>query len=308
MQRTKNIRLLTLFVVLTGAIVAVNFLGQEKGGLDIDKRMFTLNPETVITDVSIIAKDGSMTNEFSYVNQGWTVNNKYSMDRSMRDVFFSVLSQMEIRRPIEPGLADSVSRELMSQGYQVTISNNGDLVKEYLIGGNEEEVLSVAMGPDNKVYEVHIPGYQSYVAGIFGVPENDWRDRFIFRLNPVSLAFVEMRFQDEKYRIEYDNNEFRLVDGIADSTELANFMESVIFLQADSYFDPGNRPEFASQLNNSVPELTISVGDITGNTEELKLFPKEADGSVIVGLVDDHNPVLFNARRISRIYRRKDSF
>ena len=59
---------------------------------------------------------------------------------------------------------------------------------------------------ENQPMIVNIPGYESYVAGIFEIPTNDWRDRTIFSTNYRTLQKLEVQyaqFPEYNFSIEF---------------------------------------------------------------------------------------------------------
>lgn len=308
-QKKKNIWLFgTLLVLVLLTVLAYTF-DAKKTGLSIDKRSFTLDPETVITDVSITSTANSIANSFSYQSGSWVLNEQYILDQNMRDIFFSVLSQMEVRRPINELQKDSISSFLDSEGINVQIYNNRDLMLAYTIGGNESSGQSFIMGEDKTPYEVHLPGYQSYVAGIFDAPESDWRDRFVFNINPISLSHLSVEIEGhDTYEVIYSNNEFSIADMATDSATLANYMEDVVFIQTDAYIELKENPDFKQQFQNETPSLVFTVHEISGNSQSLKLYPILTDNPYVLGIKDDGSACVFQTKRIRSLIRQKDEF
>jgi hypothetical protein len=309
MQRKKNIRLIGLLIVLIAITSVVYNIGNETSGLDLDKRQFTIDPQAEITDVIVTGLSGDIKNEFSYQSGSWILNSRYKLDQNMRDVFFSVLSQMEIRRPVSESNSDSIAAFLQHSGYQVEIFDNSDLLKTYIIGGNADEVRTFVKGEDNIPFEVHIPGYQSYVAGIFDVPENDWRNRFIFEINPISLSSVTINIEGaEPYDIIYTDNQLTIEGVAADSARLARHMERIVFLQADRYVSLSREPVYDSLVKSNSRYATITISDITGRKQSLILFNKLENDPFILGVGRDNSAALFKFDRIKAIFKSKDTF
>ena len=106
MQKRQNIRLL---IILSATIVAVVFLqlsGKKDSNLGIDKTTFQLTDQQEITDVYLHSKMAD--NHFQFKNGHWVLNDTLLLDQSMRDVFFSVLSKVEIRKPVIESSKDSI--------------------------------------------------------------------------------------------------------------------------------------------------------------------------------------------------------
>jgi hypothetical protein len=89
---------------------------------------------------------------------------------------------------------------------------------------------------EEKVYLMQLPGYQSYVSGIFEVPENDWRDRVIFDgiwQDMVSLKIN--RPNDEEIEFLYDDRLLRIQNQQADTVEVMNFVERFNYFFVDQF-------------------------------------------------------------------------
>ena len=105
MQKQKNIRLLISLSIIILLIALIPFLKESRDGFSFDKNQFTLNDQTVITDVILISESAS--NKLSFENGTWQVNSTYQLDPNMRDVFFSVLSKLQIRRAVSEAQNDT---------------------------------------------------------------------------------------------------------------------------------------------------------------------------------------------------------
>ena len=301
-QKKKNIKLLAILAGLLTITIIVFISGRQEEGLDVEKRQFTLDPQTEITDVLVHGLSGDIHNEFSFQSGNWYINSKYVLDQNMRDVFFSVLSQMEIRRPVSENEVDSVVNFLKTAGYGVEIYDNSSLINAYTIGGNEAEIKTFIMDKHQVPYEIHLPGYQSYVAGIFNVPENDWRDRFVFEVNPISLKQVEIELgDDESYTVNYDNNQFSIEGVPLDSLALANYMEEIVLLQTDQYISLEANPEYDSLVMNNQRLITLTATDVSGRTQGLTLYQRLSNDPYILGVLSDKSACLFRFDRIKSI-------
>ena len=64
MQKNKNIKLLAALVGLIAVTTLVILTGMKSDGLKIDKKQFTLDPQTVLTDVTVSGNNEDIHNEF----------------------------------------------------------------------------------------------------------------------------------------------------------------------------------------------------------------------------------------------------
>lgn len=308
MQKNKNIQLLIALAMVIALIVLLPLLKENDGGLSVDKKMFTLGAQTVITDV-ILTTD-SAENKLSYVDGKWLINNTYDLDLSMRDVFFSVLSQLEIRRPVAKSAKDSIAQIIDVQGVDVVVLNNSDTVKNYKVWGNKDDQSSYIMGPDNTPYLMHIPGYRSYVAGIYEVPESDWRTRRVFTAQYTNLGKLELNYADgDSISYRYKDSFFEIEGMYADSTQLINSLENLLFLQTDQYLLPSEMHNYVdTNFNSSQPFVRISTSKLSGTTETVRLYDPKPDKPFYLGITPDSSYCLFNKKRMKRILVKKKDF
>ncbi len=306
MQKQLNIRLIIALAFVISAIIILPYFKTGSHGLQVDKRMFTLHPQTVITDV--VLKTPQQTNRLSYVNGQWLVNETYPLDINMRDVFFSVLSQLEIRRAVPASLADSTSNYLQTKGVEVTVLNNTDTVQHYIIGGNKATQQSFIVASTNKPYLVHIPGYRSYVAGIFQVPEADWRSRLVFTTQFTNLNTLKVKYAKDSLNFRYKNSFFEIEGMQADSTQLITALEDFLFIQTDQYLQPSELAAFQpDSLVSTPPLVTITCTQLSGTNETLRVYPTRA-GKFYLALSPDSSYCVLNKKRFNKILRKRADF
>ena len=165
----------------------------------------------------------------------WSVNQEYLLDASMQQVFFKLLEQVSIQRPIVGENAAKIKQNVLDSGVQVNIYGSENLLNSYTVGGDFQAMRSYFVKGED-VYLVQLPGYQSYVAGIFEVPENDWRDRVVFDgiwHDMVSLKIN--RPNKEAVEFKYDNRLLRIQNQQADTAEVMNFVERFNYFFVDQF-------------------------------------------------------------------------
>ena len=307
MQKQKNIKLLISLGIVIILIALMPLLKKDNNGLSVNKKQFTLNPQTVITDVLLTSN--SMSNKFSYIQGGWQVNNSYELDPNMRDVFFSVLSQMSIRREVPQSQNDSISNLIHQHGVSVDILNNADTIKSYKVWGNSDFQTSYLMDKERQSYIIHIPGYRSYVAGIFEVPESDWRTRRVFSAQFTNLNSLKIEYSKEQIEYRYKDSFFEIIDISADSTQLITSLENLLFLQTDQFLLSSDHDKYyVDSLSNTSPIATISTVKLSGASESAIIYNTNEQQSFYLGLVSDSSYCLFNKTRLKKILRKKSDF
>ena len=310
-QRKKNIRQLIYLVILLVTTTLVVIIGNDHTGIDYNKKMFTLDENAVITTVILDGKD--FTNRFEYLNRVWLVNDTFLIDEGMRDVFFALLSRVEVQRPVSTLEKDSIAQYLRSEGVQVTVLNNGDTIKTYLTGGNENKFQSYFMDIDEQQpYLVHIPGYQSFIAGIFKASQNDWRTRYIWDIDWSSLKklrVISPRDNNDSLVFEYDNN-FIGMKGInkIDTANMMGYLENLAYLQTNKYLEKGEIEVYDQVTTTEAPLAVIEVEQIGNRFASLKLFPQPEGKQYIPGILNEKQLLLFKPDILESILLKQSDF
>ncbi len=309
MQQKKNIRLLVALALTVAGILLLQLGGKRAGNLAVDKKLFQLADEQEITDVYL--QGGNINNHFSYKSGRWHVNNTFLLDQSMRNVFFAILSRLEIRRPVAQSATDSIANFLLQEGIRTTITFAGDTLKDYYIGGNKNLEISWAMDSHKKVpYRVHIPGYQSYVAGIFSVPAPDWRSRFVLQVNFALITAINLSYSNGDSLVLLATPEFFTLPGQqADSTKIAGFLDAIAFLQADQFLTPANLSDSQQRQldeDNTFAILTIKLS--TGGRERISFYHKPDNEPYMLGRLGDGTLCRFKYQRIKGIFKTPEDF
>lgn len=307
MQKQKNVRLLIILAITIILIAIFPLLNNNRDGLSVEKNLFTLNSQTVITDV-LLSSNG-ISNKLSYIQGRWQINRKYELDPNMRDVFFSVLSQMVIRRKVPQSQRDSIANLITKNGVDVLILNNADTVKSYKIWGISESQTSYIMDTEEQPYIVHIPGYRSYVAGIFEVPETDWRSRRIFSALFTNLNSLKIEYPKEDIEYRYKDSFFEIIDMDADSTQLITSLENLLFVQADKFIPLSEFEKYkVDSIRDNNPIATILATKLSGAMESVIVYNTIEEQPFYIGYTTDASFCLLNKNRLNKILRKKSDF
>lgn len=307
MVRKHNIRLVGILISLIALIVLIEFTGNDKTNLAVNKNLFKLDPNKEINRV--VLQGPQETNTFDFHDGRWHLNDSLLLDQSMRDVFFSVVSQLEVRRPVLETKTDSIAKFISKTGVHTTISFGEELIQEYWIGGNSEEQVSWAMSEDRQPYQVHIPGYQSYVAGIYSVPATDWRSRFLLDVNFALIRSISMAYPSSgnDLALKFEDGYFKVPGVQADSTKIANFLESLSFLQADSFVDPRAEPgAFVSA--EVTPEAILKIQTLNGQELVVEIVSDTTDERFFIAKLEDGTLARIQRTRAAGLFKIAEDF
>src|SRR5687767_5728142 len=107
MQERKNKRLAILFCALCCMTAIVIYLGRTDGAVDVNPTMFKNFDFKSVDQVVLESRTGRVDLKFNGTK--WKVNNQFDADPSMVEVLFATLQQAEPKRPLSPGVQDSVN-------------------------------------------------------------------------------------------------------------------------------------------------------------------------------------------------------
>lgn len=274
-QSKKNIILLSVWLVLVlVTILAYNYNPYDRKSTSFDKDLFAVgNANQTISRIEL--KGSDFENVLQKTGNYWTVNNEFRLDASMQQVFFKLLEQVSIQRPITGENAQNIKQNVLDSGVQVNLYGDNEIISTYKVGGDFEAMKSYFIEGE-KVYLMQLPGYQSYVAGIFEVPENDWRDRVIFEGIWQDMVSLKINRPDQTpVEFKYENRLLRIQNKKADSAEVMNFVERFNYFFVDQFL-PANH--IALEKKKSFDKAGVIEIEALDKEKSLKLeFYKNPD-------------------------------
>ena len=308
-RKNKNIRLIILNVALAALAVILYFTGQSSRKVDFNDKKFTIEDTAAVDKIAMTGK--GLSNTLEKVNGLWTVNDKYPLDPSMQKVLMAVLHNVRIHRKAPKNLKGEIIKNLDENGYRVSIYKDGREAESFIAGGNN---ISVAyfMGGDNEPYVVYLPGYDSYVSGIFQVSENDWRDRFVFSTSWAGLKKLELDYPDSP------GNGFEITSGQVipritgvtrlDTNKVMNYIELYRTFAVDQYLDSGRVAKYDS-LSMTRPWAILHVDAVSlAKPLTVDFFHRLPGDNLMVGRLNENQEILFSYERIKDIFKEKSYF
>lgn len=282
-------------------------LEQKQEGLSIDELKFSVTDTAALDQIIITGNE--FTNVLSKGSGEWKVNDTYSLDPSMHKVLMSVLNQVRVKRTVPKTDLKKISEDILNNGFKIEIISSSERNRVFYAGGNGIS-LSYFMGEDEVPYIVHLPGYESYVTGIFEVAENDWRDRLIFKTSWLGIKSLDLFYPGNtthNISIRAENNLYT-VTGITqlDTARLMGFLDKISYFYTDQYIDAGQVEAYDS-LKKTKPFALFEVNSL-GMEEpvKIKFYPQIPDDNVIMGVLKDEQMCLFSSNRLEPIFIKRD--
>lgn len=307
MQRKKNIRLIIVLVVLLAVTIITYFIQSGDNNSNIEKTLFVYDNTNAIDQVTIQGK--SISVDLSFENNQWTVNQKYKADPQRISVLFAILKQVSVRRKIAISQEEQITKRFNSSGVKVRFYESGQVVKEFHVLGEEAKGLSyMANSVEDEKYLVEIPGYKSYLAGLFQLDANGWRNPLVFDINWANLVSVQADYigkEASNFTVSFDNRDYG-IDGIeADSLKLTDYLDDVSLLYVNDYLSDNEVQEHKDLLKK--PQARISIKDVGRNNYTMVVFDKTKYGDYLVQ-IDSSDYALMQEALINRVTKPKQYF
>jgi hypothetical protein len=281
----------------------------KNSSISLDENKFSIVDNADIKKIIINGTEHS--NVLSNEKTLWLVNEKYPMDPSMQKVLMSVLNQVKVKRTVPKNDLVRIKDDILMNGFKIEIIYSDGHEMIFYAGGNGIS-LSYFMHDDNIPYIVHLPGYESYVTGIFEVHENDWRDRLIFHTSWLGLKSLNLSYPanpENNIAISADKDLYRISGiNIIDTTRLMTYLDEISYFFTDQYVDHGQIKAYDSLIKTE-PFTRLTVNS-TGMKEPVVIdfFQPLPGENVMLGILNNVQMCLFSTKRIHVIFKEKDHF
>jgi hypothetical protein len=296
-----------MFLILLGWTVIYINLEQKQEGFSINELKFSVTDTAAIEQITITGN--RFTNVLSKRSGNWEVNDTYALDPSMHKVLMSVLNQVRVKRTVPKSDLDKISEDILNNGFKIEIRSSSEPERVFYAGGNGIS-LSYFIDNDEIPYIVHLPGYESYVTGIFEVAENDWRDRLIFKTSWLGIKSLDLTYPENptnNISIKAENNLYA-VAGITqlDTASLMGFLDKISYFYTDQYIDTGQVEAYDS-LKKTKPFALFEVNSLgMDETVKIKFYKQLPGDNVMMGVLKDEQMCLFSSNRLDPIFIKRE--
>jgi hypothetical protein len=296
----KNTTLIISLGILLVLMAATWWAGRPADSSIVGYDLLQLSDTSQISRIEMSSGGNSVV--LQKTDGKWTVNDKYKVDRSIRNFLSGVLKLVRVKREVGKSQLPEVN-EWLAEGKTVTVSGEQGKLAQFVAGGNPSKTESYfKLQGDAKVYQVELPGYPNYVTGIFEFTENQWRNRLLFSSDWRSIQSLAVDYADEQKQdvtIAFDKTTLK-VDGMpdADTTVLENYIQQYESFFTNEFISKGQIPVYDS-LMNAQPVATIRLKDIdvTKNTE-LQVYPGPEDQPYVLLRDEEGNYSVCDAARV----------
>ncbi|ELR69649.1 hypothetical protein C900_04874 [Fulvivirga imtechensis AK7] len=278
--------------------------------LKISRSIFAYENPSAINRVTFTGNNDTV--ELIYNGRQWKVNGQYEADPQRISVLFAILKQMRVRRRVAKQQQGVIVERFKNDGMEVAFFEGDDKVHDFYVYGEEESRLTyVAESPESPAYIVEIPGYRSYLAGIYQLDKNGWRNPVAFDINWANLQSVKVIYpgrEENSFDVVYGNSFYKISQLTAtDTTKLTDFLDDVSLLYVNDYLNEDEEEQY-SQIIKAIPQASVQVTDVAGRIHTLEVYDVLPDNRQIMGRIDSTDYVILNLNETRKILRPKSFF
>lgn len=308
MQARKNKILSVILISLVAVVALLLLIDGSADQLDVNKDKFAFSDPSAVDKVVLTQPDGEVT--LTFEENEWLVNGKYEADPQRIKVLFAIIKQISIRRKVAKQDSDSLQQLMENEGVEATFYANVNPVHKLNILGNELQGITYISQENEQMYLVEILGYRSYLAGVFELDANAWRDPLVFDVNWRNLQQVRMIIPDapeSSFDIIYDEGQYQIRNlDKTDTTKLYNVLDDISLLYVNDFLSEKEIAEI--DQSNFSPTATIVVEDVGQNKFTMEVLQELGDRNVFLIRKDSTYFAIIDQEKLRRVLRPKRYF
>ncbi|MDW3210064.1 MAG: hypothetical protein R8N23_09360 [Reichenbachiella sp.] len=274
---TKIKKLSFVFVGLLVVSLLLMWAGKKDRIVSVDKSLFAISDTTLMTGIVIQSEQQEIS--IQRKENDWQINDQFKADPQLVYLSQRILNAVQTQRPVSQSNINAIKSELEKEGKLVSVQLSTGEEKKFYAGGNAAKTTAYFGSEDlSKIYTVAIPGYKSYLSGIFELSLNQWRDRVLFAsswrtIQDLTIDYSSPELTDLNI---YFENQFLAIEGVnsLDTAALINYLLPLEFFQLNDYLNTGAFPRYDSLLKVK-PIAQLNLKDINkDNDRKLTIYPK----------------------------------
>jgi hypothetical protein len=306
-MRVRNIVLLGISLLLIILNLWLFNLKPALVSLNFNPDLFMIRDTTQIEKFQFHSK---ILDHYFSRQEGWKINNKFPSDPNLRKMLFTVSKRVKVSRTLTGNEKEQLLKRNEEMGTSVILTVDGD-ERSYSVVGNANKTKTYFI-ENQEVYQVDIPGYQDFLASIYELKRDQWRDRLVFNGNWRTIQKMEVIYpekSDKNLLIRFKET-FYEVDDLTqiDSSAVVAYLNQFEYMQANERISFGFSPAYDS-LAQTPPEVIISLLDIKYKLpREIRIFPQLPGQNIRLIMDQDDELMIFESKRILPYFKSRLDF
>lgn len=277
----KNLYWLIMVLVLLAGIAIWQVSKQKSTALSGADTEFAVTDIQGVTKIFLADRENNSVLLEKKEQDIWMVDDKYKVREDVLGSLLSTISNIRIKNPIPLTANNSIVRDMSSNNTKIEIYNGEEMVKSYFIGSASTGDRGNYMKLENsdKVFIVHIPGFEGYLGSRFTTDFVDWRDRAIFEYNPFEIKKISVDYpqlQESSFEIGQTGRNFYTFtpepfSSVPDTQTIASYFNRFKKIHAEAFV---NSISVRDSILASEPVCIISVTDTFNKENSIRIFRK----------------------------------
>ncbi|MGZ4033712.1 MAG: hypothetical protein ACXVP4_02520, partial [Bacteroidia bacterium] len=196
----KRNRIAIILVIILGSASFWYIVNNRKSTLNAEMRNFAVADTASITKIFLADKEGRTITLERHPEGNWTVNQKYAVRMDALQTLLETIKRVDVKEPVGKKAQDNVIKRLAAKAVKCEIYQNDVLTKAYYVGTETQDntgTFMIKIDPETmktaeKPFVTYIPGFEGYLTTRYFTEEQGWRDRTVFKYNPLDIKSVKM--------------------------------------------------------------------------------------------------------------------
>ncbi len=295
----KKNKIAILLVIILGSASFWLITNNKKGTIQEKMKHFAVADTASINKIFLADKNGR-TLSLDRDNTGhWLVNGKFDVRKDALETLLETIKKVDVKEPVGKKAQDNVIKRLAAKAVKCEIYQNGLLTKAYYVGTETQDNMGTYMimiDPETmktaeKPFITYIPGFEGYLTTRYFTEEQGWRDRSVFKYNPIDIKSITMEvpnYPSLGYKVTVQGNNDYLVTRLSDNKALEN-VDPMAVKQYLSYFQLLSFESFEITLNQqqidsvikTIPINVITVVDNKGHINKVHFFARAPKAGIV---------------------------
>jgi hypothetical protein len=194
-----------LLLVVCLIALGVWYLKQGKSTLPVSLRDFGVRDTAAINKIFLADKAGNQVLLERVEGGHWLLNKKSPARNDVINNLLLTIHSLEVKMPLPEAAHNSVVAQLAAKAVKIEIFLKGQLFKTYFVGGPTQDLLGTYMLLENsdRVFIMHIPGFNGFLSTRYTPLEENWKERFLFKVQQGKLSAIEIKYSEKPERSFY---------------------------------------------------------------------------------------------------------
>jgi hypothetical protein len=300
MWTKKNTQLLVIAGLLLVANIVIAFTqGSGKKKLAVESDYFKWNNQLSAIEINNRGEKIRITLERGQ----WILNDELLAQEDFANLIEAIFKEVEVRRAVPKNLTEEIKAQFDEKGVEVNLTSMEGEIYSLQVYGDAAANISYFRKKGEEPFVVYIPGYTSFLAGIFGLQTEQWKSKLALSSEPESLvSWILEDLENPERKISIQIKGIGLEAIGLEEEEMEDYMDILSSFKIDAYPESDKLGYYQSLISGPT-FATIHIETINKyQKQQVNLF-KTTEQGLILAESDRYGWMLFNQRNIQRLLK-----